>query len=140
MPLDTDAFGQCQLDPQLSLPAESGQSSTPPSIGSDTTFSGLLDRPVPPWPRLRRGHEFKGTPELQRRRQDRVQARVRLRVVEEKSVLRGPSGERFRTASLRSLAREGCPLRSPKGEAGRSIRELQLAIRQRVISEIAQTI
>jgi len=39
-----------------------------------------------------------------------VQARVRLRVVEEKSVLRGPAGERFRTAAQRPRGSKGAPL------------------------------
>ena len=39
-----------------------------------------------------------------------MQARVRLRVVEEKSVLRGPAGERFRTAAQRPRGSKGAPL------------------------------
>jgi len=39
-----------------------------------------------------------------------VQARVRLRVVEEKSVLRGTAGERFQTAAQRPRGSKGAPL------------------------------
>jgi hypothetical protein len=58
------AAGMLSHIPSAVMLRESGASSAPRPIGSSTAVSGILGRPVPSTPRLRRGHELKGAPEL----------------------------------------------------------------------------